>query len=96
MSKPDLSEFLEARKIVQMFFQWEGQKYVVKDAPHQIFDQWVRQFFERIVNVEEWDVIEKWSVIRVLLKKGWLVKKDDDLEINSEIKFSDSEVQLKG
>ena len=93
MSKPDLSEFLEARKIVQMFFQWEGQKYVVKDAPHQIFDQWVSQFFERIVNVKEWDLIEKWNVIRVLLKKKFLVRNGDDLEVNSEIKFSDSEVQ---
>jgi hypothetical protein len=96
---------LELRKIGQTFFHWNRQKYSVRDAPPQIFDQWIRQFVESIVNVdiEKWDSFQRWNIINAVLNNGLLViaqlQSGDKLGrppmVSSEEKASEVEVQLE-
>ena len=75
LSKPESSNHLELRKTGQTFFRWNGQKHSVKDAPPDIFDQWIRQFVDKIVNVDtdKWNVFQRWNIINAVLNNGLLV-----------------------
>lgn len=98
-------DHLVLRKTGQTFFQWKGQKYSVKDASPLIFDQWVRQFVDSVVNVdtEKWTIFHRWRIINAVLDSGLLIivhlQSGDKLERpsvgRSEEKASASEVQIE-
>lgn len=75
MSKQDLSkQHLELRNAAQTWFQVDGQEYSVKNAPPAVFDAWIRQFVEEIVNVDTstWSVFQRWNIINAVLREGLL------------------------
>lgn len=74
MNKQDLLKYLELKNVGRTLFEWEEQTYTVKDAPPGIFDQWIRQYVEEIINVDTflWDIFDRWQIINAVLKAGIL------------------------
>jgi hypothetical protein len=70
-----LHPYLELKKAATTFLTWQNEQFSVRQAPARIFDLWVRQFVEEIVdvNTEEWDIYDRWNIINELLKGGFLV-----------------------
>jgi hypothetical protein len=70
-----LHPYLELKKAATTFLTWQGESFSVRQAPARIFDLWVRQFVEQIVNVDAqlWDIYDRWNIINELLKGGFLV-----------------------
>lgn len=70
-----LKPFLSLKQAATTFLTWQGEQFSVRQAPAKVFDLWVRQFVEQIedVNIEEWDIYDRWNIINELLKGGFLV-----------------------
>lgn len=61
------------------FFVWQNAKHNVRQAPPEIFDQWIRQYVEEIidVNTQIWDKFDRWGIINEILKGGFLILFDE-------------------
>lgn len=70
-----LHPYLELKKAATTFLTWQNEPFSVRAAPARIFDLWVRQFVEQIVDVDTqaWDIYDRWNIINELLKGGYLV-----------------------
>ncbi len=90
MSKRDYSKrakqvcakpYLELRKVGQTFLTFNGQRYSVEAAPPEIFDQWIRQFVNTILNVDTflWDIFDRWQIINAVLDGGFLTLENGEL-----------------
>ena len=70
--------YLELAKVDQTFLIYEKQKYSVEAVPPDVFDKWIRQFVETIINVDTflWDIFDKWQIINAVLEGQFLTMKD--------------------
>lgn len=65
---------------------WNGQKHSVKDAPPDVFDAWICQYVEHIVNVDTsaWMTHDRWLIINAVLEADVLIIEDGVLVEKSE------------
>jgi hypothetical protein len=56
-------------------FQWGGQEAKVVDAPPEVFDAFITEAVEEIVNVDraEWEIFERWHIINACLEADVLI-----------------------
>lgn len=81
MSKQGLSKpRFDLKTVAAASFEWEGKWYTIRQAPAPVFDVWVRQFVEQIedVNTEQWDIFDRWGIVKALLNEKFLVLTQDD------------------
>jgi hypothetical protein len=54
---------------------WNGQDVTVADAPADVFDAYISQVVEEIVNVDrdQWDIFERWHIINACLEADVLL-----------------------
>jgi hypothetical protein len=59
-------------------FHWSGQDVTVADAPADVFDAFIAQVVEEIVNVDrdQWDIFERWHIINACLDAEVLLLKE--------------------
>lgn len=74
--------YLKLQQVSQTFLTWQSERYSVKDAPPDVFDAWIRQYVETILNVDtfQWDIFDRWQIINAVLDVGILVIHSDTLE----------------
>ena len=72
MSKQVSTPYLELRKTAVTFFTWQSEKHNVRQALPNVFDAWILQFFEEIINVDRtvWDKYQRWHIINDCLRAG--------------------------
>jgi hypothetical protein len=76
LSKQGLSQpYMALKQAIRTFFYWEEKQYNVRQAQPIVFDGWVRQYVEEIVDVdtEEWDVYDRWQIVNALLSEKFLL-----------------------
>lgn len=80
MSKQGLSNYLALKNTAITFFRWQDERYSVRLSQASVFDAWVRQYVEEIVNVDtaEWDIYDRWDIVNELLKGGFLVLEEEE------------------
>ena len=56
-------------------FHWKGQEITIADAPAEVFDAYISQVVEEIVNVDrdQWDIFERWHIINACLEADVLL-----------------------
>jgi hypothetical protein len=61
-------------KTSKTLFEWNNEKYNVREAPAHVFDQWIHEYVEEIVGVDVsiWDIYDRWQIINTLLDGGYL------------------------
>lgn len=62
---------LDAR---QTWFLSNGSEYNVREAPPEVFDVWIRQHVEEIVNVDtaRWEIYDRWFIINACIEEDVL------------------------
>jgi hypothetical protein len=66
--EPGLS-FLRLAQLKETSFQWEEETHQVADAPAEVFDAFIAEVVEQIMNVDrsEWSIFDRWNVINECL-----------------------------
>lgn len=80
MSKQGLSNYLALKHTTITFYRWQEERYSVRLSVATVFDAWVRQYVEEIVNVDtvEWDIYDRWGIVNELLRGGFLVLAEEE------------------
>jgi len=67
--------YMHLANVGQTFFTWNGQKYSVQSAPPDVFDQWIREVVDRIVNVDTatWEIFHRWQIVNAAISGKFLL-----------------------
>jgi hypothetical protein len=79
---------------MRTYFLWNKHEWNVKDAAPDVFDHWIRQFVDEIVNVDTatWEIFHRWNIINAVIDGQFLiVRKRGDGTLLVEAKASASE-----
>jgi hypothetical protein len=96
--EPGLS-FLRLAQLKETSFQWEEETHQVADAPVEVFDAFIAEVVEEIVNVDRtiWDIFDRWNIINACLEADVLLLTELPdgsllLDIPEEVSASPSEI----
>ena len=87
---------LKLMETPRTLFLWNEQEQNVKDTPATLFDAWIRQYVDTIVNVdiETWEIFHRWQVINAVRRGQLLTLRDrEDGTLILEEKASTSEAK---
>lgn len=56
------------------WFNWKGSEHTVKETPAEMFDQWIRQYVDQVVNVDVsvWEIFHRWGIINACINGKFL------------------------